>query len=174
MSDDNSGEEKLDDSQNPNNNKIYPLDSIDQSNAKLLPLDEATHSNQSNLTGHQSSRTNTNLLPLKQLKCRSILSSQLTEHDNEKLDGKMLDRHNKDLLNYNMKSARGFFEETLFDISLERLYSLQYASNFAHYDKYCAVVLKLGVDMLKTVNNSYYFLFLVYEKGGNCISKEYL
>ena len=73
-----------------------------------------------------------------------------------------------------MNSARTFFDETLYDIELEDLYSLHAASNYSHLDKFCAVSLKLGDQMLNSVNESYRYLLIVFGLNGERICTEYL
>lgn len=68
-----------------------------------------------------------------------------------------------------MNNAKKFFEDTLFDINLDRLYTLHSASNFAYFDKFCAIVLKVGPDMIEVVGDSYEYLFIVYARGGDRI-----
>lgn len=65
-----------------------------------------------------------------------------------------------------MSKAKQFFEDTLFDISLESLYQLHSASNFSTDDKFCAVVLKLGDEMLQKVSENYKYLLIVYKRDG--------
>lgn len=50
-----------------------------------------------------------------------------------------------------MSIAKKFFSDTLFDISLERLYTLQSAINYAIYDNFSGIILRLGDDMLEEV-----------------------
>lgn len=63
------------------------------------------------------------------------------------LEAKAYDRHQNDLISINMATGQSFLDQQFFDVSLERLYTLTYSSNYAIYDKYCAVVMSAGDAM---------------------------
>lgn len=51
-------------------------------------------------------------------------------------------------------------------MELSPLYTIHCASNFAYFEKYCAVILKLGPVMLQKAAHGIRYLLIVWKKGG--------
>lgn len=59
-------------------------------------------------------------------------------------------------------------------MDLSQLYQIKSATNFAYFEKYTAVLLTLGEEMLKTVDDHYLHLITVWDRNRKILYKECL
>ena len=96
----------------------------------------------------------------------------LTAKTPESIKNQMRIEH--DLLTNNMSEAKQYLADTVYQMELTPLYSIHCATNFAYFEKYCAIILKLGSEMLKKVGSGIQYLLTVWERGGKKLYSEYL
>ena len=71
-----------------------------------------------------------------------------------------------------MNEVKKYLLDTRYEVDLQLLYTIHSASNFAYFDNYCAIILKLGPEMLKVSDPQVRYILTVWKKGGNIIFKE--